>query len=251
MTYAMKNLVRSRVLPLSLTMALAACGGSLSDEAYEDQGTLDAEATVCPGSSKVYGIDVSYYQGNINWSAVKSAGKQFAIIRVSDGTGFLDPKFATNWRGAKAAGLLVGAYQFFRPTQDATAQANLMVSQLRSVGFGSSDLPPVLDVEVTDGASSATIASRVNTWLQKVQSSTARLPALYTSPGFWGGIGSPTPSPLPYLWDAHWGVSCPSLPKNWGRLRFWQYSDKGSVSGISGNVDLDMYNGTLSELAGL
>jgi lysozyme len=228
-------------------------GSALSQQDRQEPSSTDgspysAQATVCPGSSKVYGIDVSYYQGTINWSQVKAAGKQFAIVRVSDGTGFMDPKFEANWRGAKAAGIAVGAYQFF---QDATAQADLMVNQLSKVGFGSGDIPPVIDVEVTGGVSAATVAARVNTWLQRVRSRTGRLPILYTSPGFWSGLGNPTPSPLPYLWDAHWGVSCPLLPPSWGRLRFWQYSATGRVSGISGDVDLDLYNGSLAELRGL
>ena len=208
-------------------------------------------ATVCPGTTKVYGIDVSYYQGTINWSSVRSSGKNFAIIRVSDGTGFLDPQFNTNWANAKAAGLTVGAYQFFRPTQDPIAQADLMVNKLNSVGFYSTDIPPVIDVEVTGGLAASTVISRVNTWLQRVQSRTGRLPVLYTSPGFWSSLGNPTPSPLPYLWVAHWGASCPTLPPNWGRLRFWQYSATGSVPGISGDVDLDLYNGSLTEMRSL
>ena len=246
-------------LALPLAGALSACGAQIGKEGTEE-GTAGSasdpmefheEATVCPGSNKVYGIDVSYYQGVINWSSVKAAGKQFAIIRVSDGTGFLDPKFVVNWKNAKAAGLAVGAYQFFRPNQDATAQADLFVNQLNAVGFGANDLPPVIDVEVTGGVSGGTVAARVNTWLNRVKSRTGRLPALYTSPGFWSGIGNPTPNPLPYIWDAHWGVSCPSLPPAWPRLRFWQYSSKGSVPGISGDVDLDIYNGTLTELLGI
>ena len=251
MTYGIKKLLHSRLLPFSLTLTLAACGGELASETYEDGNAVDPETTVCAGTSKVYGIDVSYYQGNINWAAVKGAGKQFAIVRVSDGTGFNDPKFIANWDGAKGAGLLVGAYQFFRPAQDPTAQADLMVNALNARKYSSADLPPVLDVEVTDGVSAATILSRINTWMTRVKSRTGRMPVMYSSPGFWGGLGSPTPNPLPYLWVAHWGVSCPNLPKPWGRLRFWQYSDKGSVAGISGAVDLDMYNGPLSELAGL
>ena len=248
---------------LPLVISLGACGGELAPEAYKggaEDGTAGsmhdptppdflAQSTICPGSNRVYGIDVSYYQGNIDWGKVRAAGKQFAIIRVSDGTGFRDPKFETYWKEAKAAGLLVGAYQFFRPTQDVNAQADLLVNKLNSVGFGGADLPPVIDVEVRDGVSSATVASRVNAWLERVKSRTGRLPALYTSPGFWSGMG--TPNPLPYMWVAHWGVTCPSVPWGGARLRFWQYSSTGSVSGISGHVDLDQYNGTLDELKGL
>jgi lysozyme len=246
-----------RALSLAFSVSLVACGAPLSEGESEGEGSMEslgefeAQATVCPGSTKIYGIDVSYWQGTINWSQVRAAGKQFAIVRVSDGIGFEDPKFTTNWKGAKAAGLVVGAYQFFRPAQDVNRQADLMVSKLQSVGFGAGDIPPVIDVEVTDGVSDATIAARVNQWLQRVQAKTGRLPSLYTSPGYWSGLGNPKPSPLPYLWVAHWGASCPLLPPNWGRLRFWQYSSSGRVAGISGDVDLNLYNGSLAELKGL
>lgn len=231
--------------------------GAVMGDGFRQLGMLPVSegvqemATVCPGSTVVRGIDVSYYQGTINWSSVKSAGKSFAMIRVSDGTGFLDPNFATYWANAKAAGMTVGGYQFFRPSQDPIAQADLIVNKLNSVGYVSTDMPVVIDVEVTEGLSASTIMSRVNSWLQRVQSRTGRLPMLYTSPGFWSSLGNPTPSPLPYLWDAHWGATCPTLPPAWGRLRIWQYSDSGSVSGISGAVDLDLYNGSLTELRSL
>jgi len=245
-------------LALAFSVSLVACGAPLQQDdgaqeaegSMESLGQLDAQATVCP-TTRLQGIDVSYYQGTINWSQVKAAGKAFAIVRVSDGTTFMDPKFATNWRGAKAAGLVVGAYQFFRPAQDPIKQADIMVEQLKAMGFGAGDIPPVLDVEAQDGVSDATVAARVNSWLQRVQSRLGRLPSMYTSPGFWSGLGNPKPSPLPYLWVAHWGVSCPSLPPAWGRLRFHQYSSTGRVSGISGDVDLDYYNGSLAELKGL
>lgn len=248
----------ARSLAVAFSFTLLACGAPLQqdDGAQEAEGSMeslgqfDAQATVCP-TTKLQGIDVSYYQGVIDWAKVKAAGKAFAIVRVSDGLGFSDPKFVSNWRGAKAAGLVVGAYQFFRPTQDATAQADLMVRKLQEVGYGAGDIPPVIDVEVQDGVSDAAVAARVNTWMQRVQAKLGRLPSLYTSPGFWSGLGNPKPSPLPYLWVAHWGVSCPSLPPAWGRLRFWQYSATGRVNGISGDVDLDIYNGSLAELKGL
>lgn len=232
---------------------LAACGGPELVSTEEDPGR-DPEAVVCPGSTRTYGIDVSYWQGSINWTSVHNAGKKFAMIRVSDGANYLDPNFTTNWKNAKAAGLTVGAYQFFRPNQDPIAQADLMVNKLQALGgTGRPNLPPVIDVEVTGGMSASTIASRVNTWLQRVRSRTGRLPILYTSPGFWGSIGNPTPNPIPYLWDAHWTSNCPDLPHvnySW-RLRFWQYTSTGSVPGISGNVDLDLYNGSLTEMQNL
>ena len=240
-----------RVGMLTLAASLVACGGTVPDESVTETGELLADAKVCPGTTKVYGIDVSEFQGTINWGAVKAAGKDFAVIRVSDGTGHLDPKFAANWHAAKTAGVAVGAYQFFEPSQDPTAQADLLISHLTSVGYGAGDLPPVIDVEVTGGVSAATVISRVNTWIARVKARTGRLPSLYTSPGFWSGIGNPTPTLLPYIWVAHWGVACPTLPPAWGRLRLWQYSDVGSVSGISGHVDLDQYNGSLAELRGL
>ncbi|HEX2568150.1 MAG TPA: glycoside hydrolase family 25 protein [Polyangia bacterium] len=242
--------MKRHLILFSLT-TLAACGGGAA--VVDENGERGAETVVCPGSTVVRGIDVSYYQGSIGWGSVYGAGKRFAFVRVSDGTGFLDPNFKSYWNNAQNAGLKVGAYQFFRPSQDPIAQADLMVNQLNSVGFSTNHLPPVIDVEVTGGVSDATVASRVNSWLQRVQSRTGRLPALYTSPGFWGTIGNPTPNPIPYLWVAHWGVSCPDLPHvsySW-RLRWWQYSSTGSVSGISGNVDLDLYNGSLTEMIGL
>ena len=210
------------------------------------------KTVVYPGATRVYGVDVSYYQGTVNWAKVKAAGKKFAYIRYSDGSGFLDPNFTANWKNAKAAGLTVGAYQFFRPNQNPTTQADMLVNKLISLGgTGRPNLPPVIDVETRGGMSTSTVINNVNTWLVRVKSKTGRLPVLYTSPGFWNGLGHPTPSYLPYLWIAHWGVSAPNLPSPWGRLRFWQYSATGSVSGISGNVDLDLYNGSLSEMQGL
>ena len=215
---------------------------------FEPMSRTDTADTACPGDVVQYGIDVSYYQGTIHWNAVKNDRKRFAFIRVSDGLSHVDSQFENNWQNAKSAGVFVGAYQFFRPSQDATDQADLMVQKLNSMSFGRLDLPPVIDVETTDGVSSSTVISRVNTWLQRVQSKTGRKPALYTSPGFWSSIGNPTPSPFPYLWVAHWTNNCPTIPPNWSELLWWQYSSSGSVDGISGNVDSDLFNGKMIKM---
>src|SRR3954466_14515605 len=86
------------------------------------EANLEQEATVCGVGPTVKGIDVSVYQGTINWTAVKNDGVKYAVIRVSDGLNSIDSKFAANWSGAKTAGIKRGAYQFFRPSQDPIAQ---------------------------------------------------------------------------------------------------------------------------------
>src|SRR5690242_4540926 len=92
--------------------------------------TTETEALTakCSGGNTVKGIDVSYYQGSINWNAVKNDGVKFAFIRVSDGTGYIDSKFSSNWSGAKNAGILRGAYQFFRSDEDPIRQADILIN---------------------------------------------------------------------------------------------------------------------------
>jgi lysozyme len=232
-------------LASAVCVAVLGCGPAPAGE-YE---TRTEDVTVCAGSSTVEGIDVSYYQGTINWSQVAAAGKKFAVIRVSDGTTTPDTQFARNWSDARSAGVIRGVYQFFRASQDATAQADLLVNALNNNGgLQMGDLPPVADVEVSDGQSASTVASKLNTWMARVQAGTGRTPLIYTSPGVWGNIGNPQGFSEYVLWVAHYGVSCPSMPSGWTAWKFWQYSDSGSVSGISGAVDLDHFNGSLSEL---
>ena len=115
-----------------LAVALAACSVENAPTG-ESVGTSDEAVTkVCgaPTNGPVQGYDVSYYQGSFNWAAAKANGVDFGFARISDGLGFIDPKFGPNWASMKSAGVLRGAYQFFEPGQDATAQANLVVQTL-------------------------------------------------------------------------------------------------------------------------
>jgi lysozyme len=225
-------------VPLALLSACSAGDGPL--------GEAQQEQVVCPAGATVEGVDVSYYQGTIDWNAVKGAGLGFAITRISDGTGFMDPKFDQNWQGIKDAGMVRGAYQFFRPAQDAAAQANLVVQKLGTLGVG--DLPVTLDVEVADGVSPGTIAAKIQTWVDIVQQGTGKAPMIYTAIGFWNsGVASTAYGNLP-LWVANWGVTCPNLPSGWNDFVFWQWTDSGSVPGISGGVDRDKFNGDLAAL---
>jgi lysozyme len=196
------------------------------------------------------GIDVSHHQGVIDWRAVAGAGKSFAFIRMSDGAGFRDPRFAANWAGAKAAGLMRSAYQFFRPTESPVAQADLMLSSMGPLQDG--DLPPTLDVETlcaapatqcTGGASPAATADAVSVWVDRVSRATGMTPILYTSPGFWSQLPARSIERRTIPWISHWYVGQPTVPGAWKRWAFWQYTDKGQVPGIQGPVDLDRFEG--------
>lgn len=212
------------------------------------RGLVSTSAIESRAVGKLSGIDVSVYQGSVDWAAVKKAGKDFAFIRACYGTGSIDSRYSANWQNAKAAGVIRGAYQFFRPSQDALQQAQVF---LKYNTTEDGDLAPVIDIEVSEGVSGAVITEKVKTWLNAVKAATGRTPIIYTSPAFWrslpntGTLGGYT------LWIANWGVSSPGIPSPWTNWTFWQYSETGSVSGISGAVDLNYFNGDLTSLKAL
>lgn len=199
------------------------------------------------------GIDVSKYQGNVNWPAVAAAGNTFAFARVSYGVSSKDAFFAGNWTGMKNAGLIRGAYQFFRASQDPVAQAELMVSMLQSLGEG--DLPPVIDVENNDGGqSSSKVISGVAKWIETIESAfPGRQAIIYTGTPFWRDtLGDPTQFNNQPLWVAQYtNAPSPKLPPAWNVWTFWQYSESGKVNGITGAVDLNRFNGDMSRLQAL
>jgi len=189
------------------------------------------------------GIDVSAYQGSsIAWHSVAASGISFAYIRAADGAGSPDGQFANNWRGASAAGVTPGAYLFFEPNQSPVAQADLLISQLHSVGFTRGDLVPTIDVETTDGEPQSVVVANLRTVVNTVSAAIGSLPAIYCSPSWWSGNINSAAFTLDPLWVANWFVSQPSVPENnWGGTgwQVWQFSDAGNVPGIPGHVDLD------------
>jgi lysozyme len=191
------------------------------------------------------GIDVSHYQGSVDWKAVKAGGVSFAFAKATEGTSSVDSMFETNWQGIKGAGVLRGAYHFFRASQDASAQANNFVQTVGQLTAG--DLPPVLDVETTDGATDSAIVQGVNTWLNAVGQKMGRAPMIYTTASFWNAHLTGNYGGYP-LWVAHYDVAQPNIPSAWSDWAFWQHSQSGAVEGVSGSVDLDYFNGTYADL---
>jgi lysozyme len=211
--------------------------------------TSAAAAAVCAGASTVEGIDVSSFDGTIDWTAV-AASKGFAFARMSDGTGFVDPTFSENYLGIRAAGMARGAYQLFEPAQDPVAQAELLLQNI-SVPLQPGDLPPALDVEITGGQSAATIATNVQTWATTVQNAIGKPPIIFASAVFWNNDVQSSALANNPLWVVQWNVSCPTLPSAWSSWLFWMHADDGSVDGVSGQVDLDTFNGSALQLQAL
>ncbi len=214
----------------------------------EDVGQVEEGIQVCPGPTVVQGVDVSHYDGAIDWTKTKAAGIGFAIMKATETTTYFDPTFDTNWAASKKAGVIRGAYHFFRANVDPIAQAQWYLSK---VTLEPGDLPPTLDLETTDGETGATIAANAIKWLDYVAAKTGMKPLLYSSPSFISGtLGSPAGfQNHATLWVANWGVSCPNVPSPFTKWAVWQYSSTGTVNGIpSTAVDLDEFDGTLSEL---
>lgn len=220
----------TRASAIVALLAAAACG--------------DLATGPAPEGDRLAGIDVSHWQGTVDWTRVAGSGVAFAFIKATEGGDYTDPAFAANWAGAARAGVARGAYHFYRPQTDAAAQAQHF---LRTVQPRAGDLPPVLDVEVTDGRSAAQIAAGVRTWLETVERATGRRPIVYTRASFWSGQMGGGFGAYP-LWVAHYGAAEPNIPGDWDRWTFWQHSDGGRVAGISGDVDLNWFAGDGSDL---
>jgi len=202
-----------------------------------------------PEGDYARGIDVSKYEGTVDWPTVAASGISFAFTRASHGVAIIDTSFVPNWQGMKANGVIRGVYQYFVPSQDPIAQADLFVAQVTSAGgFEQGDLPPVLDVEEMDKLPKEKVLANVQAWIDEVQKKTGLRPLVYASPSFWTDLEAGPYAGKDDLWIAHWRVKQPKIPSSWKTWRFWQYSDKGSVAGVSTLVDTDVFNGTVAQL---
>ncbi len=196
------------------------------------------------------GIDVSTYQGTIDWNAVAASGKRFAIMRASLGTTYTDPTYASNHVTASAAGLGVAAYHYATPSADPNDAVNEATWFVQNAQLAVGDVIPALDLEQSGGLAPPDLIAWVESWLDQVYALTGVKAMIYTSPTFWssglGGTAQFANEGFSVLWVAHWDTLNPIVPGgSWGGQgwTFWQYSNQGSVPGISGRVDLDRFNG--------
>jgi GH25 family lysozyme M1 (1,4-beta-N-acetylmuramidase) len=245
---------RNALVPLALAATLYA---------------LALPSTAMAGS-KATGIDVSRFQGVINWSLVAGSGVKFAFVQASRGSGLdcavkpdqcgADPYFATNRINAKAVGIRVGPYHRAFATgstlaaarADAIAEADVFLTAVAALNAG--ELVPVLDVETPfTGLDANRLRTWIRVWVKRVHRRLGRKPMIYTNASSWSATGNTmefAKAKYP-LWVAEWGVSKPTVPANFWAGRgwsVWQYTSSGSVSGISGRVDMNRLRVGLGKL---
>lgn len=195
-----------------------------------------------PARYSIHGIDVSRYQERINWSTVsemqvRDVRLSFAIMKATEGTTRVDPTFKRNWRNCKEAGLVRGAYHFFIASRDGKKQAEHF---LKHVKLSSGDLPPVLDVETTNGVVAFQLRKEVKAWIETVEQATGVKPIIYTNADFYKRYLQEHFEDYP-LWVAHYlEAHQPRISRSWV---MWQHSENGRVNGIRSKVDFNVFNG--------
>ena len=190
-------------------------------------------------TNNIKGIDVSHWQGKIDWGKVKAAGIQVAYMKATEGTTHVDKMLKTNYEGAKKAGIKVGFYHFFRAKneQNAREQARHFVNTVKGMP---NDLKHALDIETTEGLSKDALTKCAIAFLEEVKKLTGQDPIVYTYTSF--AKTRLTAAVAKYqVWIAHYGVDKPADNPIWNRWIGFQYTDKGKVSGIAGNVDMNEF----------
>jgi lysozyme len=187
------------------------------------------------------GIDVSAWQGVIDWPKARANGAEFVFIKASQQL-FQDGRFSDNWMGAKAAGLPRGAYHYLTWDAPPAAQARFFAQLLKT---DPGEILPVVDFEESAGCPPGA-AARLKVYMEGVEAALGRACMVYTSPGFWQAHGSREAffGERP-LWLAHWGVEQPFVPLPWHDFTFWQFTSKGdgAAYGVSSRgVDCSYVN---------
>ncbi|WP_141506139.1 GH25 family lysozyme [Paenibacillus luteus] len=189
-------------------------------------------------SYKVRGLDVSHYQGNIDWKTIGATEKyQFAYMKATEGHDYTDDTFQKNWELAKANGLLVGAYHFFSARSSGAEQAGHFI---KVVPNEEASLPPVLDIEIALTHNVSTIQNEIRAMGAKLEEVYMKKPILYvTYDTFNTYIGSDFEEYEIWIRDI---VMHPAL-KNKRDWLFWQYCNRGRIEGIDTYVDINVFNG--------
>ncbi|MGB0522004.1 MAG: glycoside hydrolase family 25 protein [Flammeovirgaceae bacterium] len=201
---------------------------------------------------KTYGIDVSEYQHVIAWNNLgwirRGAGISFALIRATVGEDRPDNYFTYNWRESRKNGFIRGAYHYYRPNENSMKQANNFIAK---VELSKGDLPPVLDIEALPDTTVQTVERLrlgLKRWLKAVEDHYGVKPIIYTYENFFKWHLQGHGFEKYPLWVANYNPVWGPDIKGW---KMWQFSRKGKIRGVKGNVDLNVFRGDLKKLRAL
>lgn len=213
---------------------------------------VESFGIVMPKGYSVHGIDVSKHQGNIDWSRVKRMKKNgieidFVFIKATEGISRQDEKFKSNWKQVAQNGMLRGAYHFYYPSRDAGKQADNFIKMVK---LSKGDLPPVVDIELSNGKSSVKICEGLTIFIKRLEKQYNIKPIIYTNIHFYnthlkGKFDDYT------LWIAGYFDHDRFYNEFETPWDFWQHSEKGKVDGIRGNVDFNVFKGDRTKLKNL
>jgi GH25 family lysozyme M1 (1,4-beta-N-acetylmuramidase) len=239
------------VAPGFETLNCLQCGAAMkANFAYYPLGvTRTASAISDAQSTRMHGVDLSYWQGAVDFAKLASK-VNFAYIRAGYGNESADPRMREYMQGCRDNGIPFGLYWYLKPGKDWKKHADNFARYTSK--FAS--LPPVMDVEETGGMNKASLAGWLEKFVLRYEATSGRQLAIYTSPGFWNSNMPKTNWAKNHkLWVAHWtSAAAPTLPADWVDINqpktwtFWQYGVPaiGKEYGVSSSkIDVDWYNG--------
>jgi lysozyme len=194
----------------------------------------------------IRGVDVSEYQGDIDWSAISDQGIYFAYIKATQGTSNKDDYFDQNWKEAKKNHLKVGAYMFVNLDEDAKKQAEFFT---QTVSVSKNSLPPVIDFELYDEyndnpPSTSDVSNMLNVIIPILKEKYNQTPIIYTNYRTYNQYLTNSFSEIP-IWICDISNQKPQLSGD-HQWVFWQYSQRGILKGYDGDeqfIDMDLFNG--------
>lgn len=207
-----------------------------------------------PAGAEPTGPDVSSWQHGggrpIDWFAVRAAGHHFAVVKATEGLSYINPYFIQDSLQMRLAGIARGTYHYAHPDLPPEPQAALYAAVVLGQN-GPLDLPPVLDLEHSGGLPPDALIAWTHRYLDTVEALTGRVPIIYTYPHFWRTAMADSHRFHRYpLWIADYrDRPAPEVPGGWPAWTFWQQTDSGSIPGIHGNTDVNVYSGAQGDFA--
>jgi lysozyme len=209
-----------------------------------------ADATPDVSAYAVRGIDISHYEGTVDWGTVAKDGLSFVYVKATEGEEMTDDQFQANWQGAAGAGLARGAYHFYDFCEPGATQADNFI---KTVPVEKGSLPPTIDLEQSADCkkmpAKAAFLADLNAFVQKIQDAYGVSPVLYVNGGIYNTYLTDVGNTYA-LWIADVSHVSPVMPDG-APWTMWQYGWHGAVAGIGAEVDLDVFRGTTQELASL